>query len=240
MLKILSESGRRDEGGGSIALAHFAGIGAVRLLAADAGAHLLEYVEGPCLSEFYRGTYARESDVAATAVICDLLSQIHGRCSAIPSGLRPLSAQFQSLFVHSTRSPSNRVLALGAQVARHLLDTEEAPCVLHGDIHHGNILLSARGWIAIDPKGLKGERTYDVANVFYNPESSFSPLEDPQRIEDCTETFALHLGLERRRVLEFAFAYGCLSATWFIEDDHSPERTLRIARQLARLLNLAL
>lgn len=30
---------------------------------------------------------------------------------------------------------------------------------LHGDLHHGNVLdFGASGWLAIDPKGLKGER----------------------------------------------------------------------------------
>ena len=41
--------------------------------------------------------------------------------------------------------------------------------VLHGDIHHHNIRQSSRGWLAFDPKGLVGERTYDCANTLCNP-----------------------------------------------------------------------
>jgi aminoglycoside/hydroxyurea antibiotic resistance kinase len=42
--------------------------------------------------------------------------------------------------------------------------------VLHGDLHHGNVLdFGLRGWLAIDPKGLLGERGFDFANIFTNP-----------------------------------------------------------------------
>jgi hypothetical protein len=42
--------------------------------------------------------------------------------------------------------------------------------VLHGDMHHENILkFSSRGWLAIDPKGLVGERGFDYANIFCKP-----------------------------------------------------------------------
>ena len=50
-------------------------------------------------------------------------------------------------------------------------------CVLHGDIHHDNILdFGKRGWLAIDPKRLQGERGFDYANLFCNPD-----LADPSR-----------------------------------------------------------
>lgn len=43
--------------------------------------------------------------------------------------------------------------------------------VLHGDVHHGNVLnFGARGWLAIDPRGLVGERAFDHANLLCNPD----------------------------------------------------------------------
>jgi streptomycin 6-kinase len=37
--------------------------------------------------------------------------------------------------------------------------------VLHGDLHHDNVLdFGRRGWLAIDPHGLFGERGFDYAN----------------------------------------------------------------------------
>lgn len=48
--------------------------------------------------------------------------------------------------------------------------------LLHGDLHKDNILLSERGWIAIDPKGVLGEREFETAAFLRNP------LFDLQRI----------------------------------------------------------
>ena len=49
--------------------------------------------------------------------------------------------------------------------------------MLHGDLHHDNVLdFGERGWLAIDPKRLLGERGFDFANIFTNPD-----LADPTR-----------------------------------------------------------
>jgi streptomycin 6-kinase len=56
-------------------------------------------------------------------------------------------------------------------VANVLLSSPQDEVVLHGDLHHGNILdFGTRGWLAIDPKGLLGERGFDYANIFTNPD----------------------------------------------------------------------
>ena len=43
-------------------------------------------------------------------------------------------------------------------------------------MHHDNILdFGERGWLVIDPKRLHGERAFDYANIFCNPD-----LADPR------------------------------------------------------------
>lgn len=41
--------------------------------------------------------------------------------------------------------------------------------LVHGDFHHHNILASARGPLAIDPKPMLGEPEYDVPSYLWNP-----------------------------------------------------------------------
>ena len=41
--------------------------------------------------------------------------------------------------------------------------------LVHGDLHHHNVLRSKRGWLAIDPKPMLGEPEYDVASFLWNP-----------------------------------------------------------------------
>jgi streptomycin 6-kinase len=59
----------------------------------------------------------------------------------------------------------------GAPPWRDLLAAPQDVCALHGDLHHGNVLdFKERGWLAIDPKGLIGDRGFDFANIFCNPD----------------------------------------------------------------------
>src|SRR6266567_6137524 len=38
------------------------------------------------------------------------------------------------------------------------------PVLVHGDLHHDNVLSSARaGWLAIDPKGVAAEPAYETS-----------------------------------------------------------------------------
>ena len=41
--------------------------------------------------------------------------------------------------------------------------------LVHGDLHHHNILRSERGWLAIDPKPMLGEPEFDVPVPLESP-----------------------------------------------------------------------
>ena len=87
---------------------------------------------------------------------------------------------------------------------------------MHGDIHHYNIRHAPRGWLAFDPKGLLGERTYDCANALCNPvlpELVF----DPARLLRNASILAERLDLKLPRVLAFTYAYACLNASWWLK-----------------------
>ena len=111
--------------------------------------------------------------------------------------------------------------------------------VLHGDIHHGNILdFGERGWLAIDPKGLSGERGFDYANLFCNPDPETAAA--PGRLARRAAIVADAAGLERERLLRWILAYAGLSAAWMLEDGEAPETALEIASQVAAELGLSI
>ncbi|MGF6691926.1 streptomycin 6-kinase [Metapseudomonas resinovorans] len=63
------------------------------------------------------------------------------------------------------------MFACGAACARELLGSQREVVVLHRDVHHENVLdFGERGWRAIDPKRVIGDRGYDYANLICNPE----------------------------------------------------------------------
>jgi streptomycin 6-kinase len=101
--------------------------------------------------------------------------------------------------------------------------------VLHGDIHHGNILdFGERGWLVIDPKGLIGERGFDYANLFCNPDHGTATA--PGRLVRQVEVVSEAAGLERRRLLQWILAWAGLSAVWHLSDGTTPETALEAAQ----------
>ncbi|WP_406686810.1 aminoglycoside phosphotransferase family protein [Rossellomorea vietnamensis] len=97
-----------------------------------------------------------------------------------------------------------------------LLSSSTDLYLLHGDLHHGNILYSdSSGWTAIDPKGLIGEREYDCIQFMLNEwEKWDAPLE---LLRYRTETIASLLSLSYERLLQYGFCHSILSASWSVE-----------------------
>lgn len=92
----------------------------------------------------------------------------------------------------------------------------ERPYLLHGDLHHYNILKTGSdSWAAIDPKGLIGDREYDVIQFLLNrlPTENWSTVIE-KRIAFLTE----ELDLDRQRIYSWGFAHSVLATCWSIED----------------------
>ncbi|WP_315836809.1 aminoglycoside phosphotransferase family protein [Bradyrhizobium prioriisuperbiae] len=227
MLKIAINS---EEKFGGLLMTWWNGEGAARVLAASDEAILLERALGQrSLSD-----YARNGrDDEATAILCDVVAKLHAPRPQQPPELIPLKAWFKDLA--PAASAHGGVLARCLAEADRLLADPREITVLHGDIHHDNVLdFGERGWFAIDPKRLIGERGFDYANIFSNPD-----LSDPSRpvatLPGCfqrrLEIVTARSGLERRRLLQWIIAWSGLSAAWFLEDGNDPDIDFHVAEQ---------
>ncbi len=101
-----------------------------------------------------------------------------------------------------------------------LLASSSAPVVLHGDLHHDNILAAERQeWLAIDPKGVIGEPAYEVGALLRNLWSDRHPHAHPALLlERRVHQLAEELDVERARIRGWGVAQAVLSAWWCIED----------------------
>ena len=102
-------------------------------------------------------------DEAATAVAADVLEQLW-----VPAGepfrrLDDEAARWAEELPHDKVDP--RLAAEVAAFLREAGPNQRESVLLHQDLHGGNVLLSERGWLAIDPKPLVGEREFDVASL---------------------------------------------------------------------------
>lgn len=120
-----------------------------------------------------------------------------------------------------------------------LLDTavSENDVLLHGDLHHGNILAHGAGWLAIDPKGVRGEPAYEVGAWLRNPMPALFGVADLEaRLARRVAIFSEMLGIERERLVGYGLAQAVLSGWWSYEDHGRGWRgVLAVAEALNRL-----
>jgi len=207
------------------------GEGAARVFAHHGDALLLERaVSTTTLADLTRSG----RDDEATRILCCVVAKLHApRGAAIPDVV-PLSKWFASL--EPASAMHGGLFARSAAVARDLLSAPQDVVVLHGDIHHGNVLdFGERGWLAIDPKGLIGERGFDYANIFCNPDHETATA--PNRFAQRVDLIAAEAQLDRRRLLKWILAWSGLSAGWSIDDGTLPDSALAVAELAAQQLN---
>lgn len=227
MLKVaVADEERR----GAALMRWWDGDGAARVLAHAGAALLLERLsDEPSLAALV----LQGGDSEASRIICAVAARLHASRAAPPPTLVPLAAWFAALAPAAAQHGG--LLRLAAATARELLATPRNTVVLHGDLHHGNILpAGARGWLAIDPKGLLGERTFDFANLFRNPTPEHATA--PGRLAHQAQAVAAAAGLERARLLQWVLAYAGLSAAWGLADGEKPALDLAVAEQAAAAL----
>ncbi len=154
-------------------------------------------------------------DDEASQIICRVVTQLHIHREETTPPLETLHQRFNAL---RQAASHGSLMSLCCSVAETLLSSPQDEMVLHGDIHHGNILdFGERGWLAVDPKGLFGESGYDYANLFCNPELSTCTQRERFLRQLIVVTQAANL--DRQRLLMWIMAYAGLSAAWFLEDN---------------------
>lgn len=130
------------------------------------------------------------------------------------------------------------LLEEGETLYRQLCDSMAEPVLLHGDLHHDNILAAERApWLAIDPKGVIGEPVYETGALLRNPYPAILEQPQPGRIlARRMAQLAEELGFDRQRVRDWAVAQAVLSSWWGIEDfDTVPREMIAIAELLAAI-----
>jgi len=218
MLKIAGEA--EEKFGGEL-MVWWSGEGAARVLAHHDETLLLERAEGP---ESLIAMSENGRDDEATRLLCAAVARLHAPRPTAPPELIPLQRWFAGLWPAAEKHGG--IFTDCARIAQSLLAAPRDSVVLHGDIHHGNILdFGPRGWLAIDPKRLHGERAFDYANLFCNPDLETAQAHFHRRLKIVSQT----AGFEPRHLLQWIAAWSGLSAAWALEDGGTPEIALAIA-----------
>ncbi|GAA5023085.1 aminoglycoside phosphotransferase family protein [Actinopolymorpha pittospori] len=216
VLKITVPTAVRDDPATPLGI--WAGRGAVRLYAHDTsiGASLLEYcVPGTDAADLPRD--------AADDVAVEVLEQLWQADLPSDAPIEPLTnicaLRIRALerradqYAGDTEDVGGQVdvgpFREAARLFASLPGSTDRQVLLHGDFHRRNVISSARGWLAIDPVGRRGDPGFDVA-AFLQHDANRPDL------RARADGLADRLGLDAERTRHWLFAFVTQAASWHL------------------------
>ena len=200
---------------------HATAVGVARVLRADASIAAL------MLERLTPGdTLHAIDDDAATRLLANCMRMLrrpapHG--IAFPHVSEWLAALPRYRAAHGDAGPLDERRIVRAQDLLPRLLHAEKDVLLHGDLHHANVLrrLDAQGatrWTVIDAKGVVGPPTYECGPMLLNGAVEHQSAE---RVLELTRAriplFAQLLGASERDIAQWGFVHTMLSACWIVE-----------------------
>lgn len=198
----------------ALALKAFAGFGVIKVLMENDGVLLLERaVTGVSLKSYFP-----EKDNDAIHITSECLKRLHQAPIAGDHHF-PHVKDWLVALDNDMGIPTD-YLHKARRLRDELIATSATPVLLHGDLHHDNILKNGHDWIVIDPKGAIGEPAYEVAAYIRNPIPELLAHKDVSGIIDYRITqFSIILKLSKQRIIDWCYVQAILAWVWALEDN---------------------
>lgn len=221
----------------------FDGNGAVKVIAEEEGVLILERaMPGISLKSYFP-----DIDDEAIEIACQVMKRLHGR-SSLQGALITQQSNNIELLTGSSQlvlcdDKSNNNFLLHLKKAQGLLDdllkTSAPSILLHGDLHHDNILKHGDEWRVIDPKGILAEPAYEVAAFIRNP---ILDLLQHKRsiaiIRNRISIFADKLDLPEDRIKSWCYVQAVQAWVWVLEDSGDTSYFKQLAEIFEEIVDL--
>lgn len=204
------------------ALRAFSGHGCIRLLdhSIELGALLLpRAAPGTTLKSTTLKSLFPAQDDHAVKIISSVIKELQ-------SAQLPSTGKFPDISVWLAILDKDlnilpKYLAKARKLREHLLSTSTNKVLLHGDLHHENILLCGENkWIAIDPKGVIGDPVFEVGASIRNPIPDLLKNSDPRQIiQNRITLFSEQCNVDPKRIFDWVYVQAVMCACWAIEDN---------------------
>jgi streptomycin 6-kinase len=177
-------------------------------------------------------------DAEATSLALPLLQNV---IAPVPKKHSfPTLADWSKVIMHTKNisikgNVTSDILDKAQAIFDELDESKENDMLLHGDLHHDNILLDEeKGWIAIDPKGVIGDPAYNGSRFIIN---NWSKKESRELLPSRVEAIAETLGYNQRRIAGWAYVDLVLSNCWSLEGGKESKIDTAFAEALASYMD---
>lgn len=130
---------------------------------------------------------------------------------------------------HDVSPELSRMIRKARNICAELFEKYPERVLLHGDLHHDNLLMRADGSYAmIDPKGIVGPEILDLPRFLLN-ETDFG--NGPAHMDRAIQLVSQTLGYPEADLRQAVFMEAVLANVWFVEDGLPVrERWMEVAR----------
>lgn len=160
-------------------------------------------------------------DVEATHLVSSIIHQLHS--ATIPQNHNFYYIRDLLNTLDKNIDIPVDVLSKARNLRDGLLSVNSPEVLLHGDLHHDNVLKHNDTWLVIDPKGFVGDPVFEVTAFLANPMPELLSQTDPAAIiQSRVSVFSERLGFEEDKIYQWLFVKSVLCWAWSLEDNLDP------------------
>lgn len=161
-------------------------------------------------------TYLPDRQTQALKIACEVTKKLHQ--APLPQNIKLPSIEERFSLLDKEWPIPYDYLLLARQFRDHIFNTYQTRRVLHGDLHHDNIMQHGNDWLVIDPHGVIG---FPINEVW-----AFV-----QDIDLDIPFIANYFNFKLEDVEKCYFMHSVLSSIWAIEDNMDPSFWLGLANK---------
>lgn len=160
--------------------------------------------------------YFPANDDEATRVVCSVIKELHSADISKSHDIYNIRDLLKTL----DQDIPGEILSKARILRDELLSSNKKEVLLHGDLHHDNILRNGDDWLVIDPKGFIGDPAFEPAAYLCNPipgllqEDNVSNL-ITNRIKLCSD----QLNISKQRISDWLYVKTVLCWAWSLDDN---------------------
>lgn len=196
-----------------LALKAFESHGAVKVLAHDDNMIIMQrLMPGVTLKDYFPA-----NDHEPTRILCSVIKKLH--LASIPKNHNFDNVRVLLKTLDQDLDIPAHILAKARRLGDTLLGSTKKEVLLHGDLHHDNIVKNGNDWLVIDPKGFIGDPAFEPAAYLSNPIPELLQVDHPRSIiQNRTQSCSEQLGISQERIVNWLYVKSVLCWAWSLED----------------------